>query len=353
MSIYNKITINGTTYMDLSQDTVADVSHIRQGYTGHLNNGTQVTGTYAGSTPTLITKSISANGTYNASSDNADGYSAVTVNVSSGGSSWSELADQDVTIVSDDPNYFLINNYTTPFAANQTYRVTWGNGGTQYICQTDVDGAGISYDGYFIGNAGTFGGTDTGEPFLLYRDRATRIVGVTNQSAGTIHIKIELQIGNLNLQEKTNISPTTSSQTIQADAGYDGLSSVQINAMLTMTLPTSTSSSATSGYTSKATIGRSTSNQYINIAPGYNSAGGYYTISAVPNGSASGPSSVSGTSATVSTGTNTLTLTKSVSITPTVSAGYVSSGNATNATVTLTASVTTKTAATIVPTTSN
>ena len=34
----------------------------------------------------LISKSITANGTYNASSDNADGYSSVTVNVSGGGS---------------------------------------------------------------------------------------------------------------------------------------------------------------------------------------------------------------------------------------------------------------------------
>lgn len=34
---------------------------------------------------TLITKSITANGTYNASSDNADGYSSVTVNVPSSG----------------------------------------------------------------------------------------------------------------------------------------------------------------------------------------------------------------------------------------------------------------------------
>lgn len=35
-------------------------------------------------TPTLVTKSISQNGTYTASSDNADGYSSVTVNVPSG-----------------------------------------------------------------------------------------------------------------------------------------------------------------------------------------------------------------------------------------------------------------------------
>lgn len=40
----------------------------------------------AGVQPTLVTKSITENGTYNASSDNADGYSSVTVNVSGGGS---------------------------------------------------------------------------------------------------------------------------------------------------------------------------------------------------------------------------------------------------------------------------
>lgn len=192
------------------------------------------------------------------------------------------------------------------------------------------------------------------------------------------------------LQAKTNIDPTESTQTIQPDNGYDGLSSVQINAIsssyvgtgitrrsstdltaagatvtvpagyysaqatksvTTMTLPTSASSSATSGYTSKATISRSTSNQYINIPPGYNSAGGYYTISAVPNGTVTTPSSISGSTATVSTGTNTLTLTKTVSVTPNVTtAGYISSGTAGNASVSLTANVTTKAAATIIPT---
>ena len=68
--------------MDLTQDTVSDASHIRDGYVGHLNDGTSATGSYSGASPTLTTKSITANGTYNASSDNADGYSSVTVNVS-------------------------------------------------------------------------------------------------------------------------------------------------------------------------------------------------------------------------------------------------------------------------------
>ena len=135
-----------------------------------------------------------------------------------------------------------------------------------------------------------------------------------------------------------NSGLTVSGATVTVPAGY--YSSSVSKSVSTMTLPTAAATSATSGYTKKATIGRSTSKQYINIAPGYNSTGGYYEISAVANGSASAPTSISGSTATVSTGTNTLTLTKTVSVTPVVSAGYISSGTATNSSVSLTASVT-------------
>lgn len=83
---------------------------------------------------------------------------------------------------------------------------------------------------------------------------------------------------------------------------------------------------------------------------------GYYSSSAsasVASGSATPASSLSGTSASVSTGTNTLTLSKTISNTPQVTAGYISSGSAGNTAVTLTASVTTKGAATYTPGTSN
>lgn len=73
----------------------------------------------------------------------------------------------------------------------------------------------------------------------------------------------------------------------------------------------------------------------------------------VASGSATAPATISGTSASVSTGTNTLTLSKTVSVTPVVSAGYVGSGTAGNSAVSLTASVTTKAAATITPTTTD
>lgn len=78
-----------------------------------------------------------------------------------------------------------------------------------------------------------------------------------------------------------------------------------------------------------------------------------YASASVAAGSATPAATISGTAATVSTGTNTITLTKSISNTPTVSAGYIASGTAGNSSISLTANVITKAAATITPTTTN
>lgn len=145
---------------------------------------------------------------------------------------------------------------------------------------------------------------------------------------------------------------TASGAVVTVPAGY--YASQATKSVATMTLPTSAAASATSGYTSKATIGRSTSAQYINIPPGYNDAGGYYTISATPNGTATAPTTISSTAATVSTGTNTLTLTKTVSVTPRITtAGYISSGTAGNSSISLTATVAIQGARVISPSTTD
>lgn len=213
-------------------------------------------------------------------------------------------------------------------------------------------------------------------------------------------VDVSVSSGQPNLQAKTNISPTTSSQTITADSGYDGLSSVQINAMpsgtagtptaskgtvsnhaisvtpsvtnvtgyitggtktgtavsvsaselvsgtlsitssgtkdvtnyasasvAAMTLPTSAASSSSG--TSKATISRSTSDQYINIPTGHNDAAAYYKVSAVANGTAGTPTASKGTVSN-----------HQVSVTPSVTntTGYITGSTKTGTAVTVSAS---------------
>lgn len=64
--------------------TTAAASDVASGKLFIAADGTLTSG--SATAPVLTTKSITANGTYNASSDSADGYSSVTVNVSGGAS---------------------------------------------------------------------------------------------------------------------------------------------------------------------------------------------------------------------------------------------------------------------------
>lgn len=67
----SKIILNGVTQMDLTGDTVSDASHIRSGYTGHKNDGTQVTGAYSGGDSSIKRKtgSFTPSQTYSSSTN--------------------------------------------------------------------------------------------------------------------------------------------------------------------------------------------------------------------------------------------------------------------------------------------
>lgn len=89
--------------------------------------------------------------------------------------------------------------------------------------------------------------------------------GTYTAPTGTAYSPVTVNVpsGSPNLQAKTNIAPTTSSQTITADAGYDGLSSVQINAMPSGTAGTPTAT--------KGTV----SNHSVTVTPSVTNTTGY------------------------------------------------------------------------------
>ena len=82
----------------------------------YISSGGKALLSTGGGSATLITKTITQNGTYNASSDNADGYSSVTVNVSSGGVTPTRITDDNNNEIGT-----WICNFTD--ANNNTYKV--------------------------------------------------------------------------------------------------------------------------------------------------------------------------------------------------------------------------------------
>lgn len=61
--------------------TTATASDVASGKIFFAADGTQTSGTASGGSATIVSKTITSNGTYNASADSADGYDPVVVNV--------------------------------------------------------------------------------------------------------------------------------------------------------------------------------------------------------------------------------------------------------------------------------
>ena len=281
------------------------------------------------------TRDITANGTYTPSSGKY--FSSVTVNVPTG----STISNQNKTVTPSETQQSI--------TADSSY-TGLGTVTVNAISSTYV-GSGIARRA-----AATITPTTTNQSIAAntYLTGKQTISGDANLVAGNIKSGVSIfgvsgsytgSSGSApNLQAKINITPTESSQTITADSGYDGLSSVQINAIsstyvgsevdrqsaadlviagntvtapagyydsdastsvTTMNLPTAAASSRSG--TTKATINRSTSAQYINIPIGYNSAAASYTISATPN------MTLPTTASTSSSGTAKLTITPTTS----------------------------------------
>lgn len=262
-TIYNKVVIDGVTKIDLSQDTVTEAGHILTGHTGHLANGNQVSGTGSGGSNAYTRTEILSTQTF-------------TPDSSTRRASLTGLSEGFI-----DAGYYIVTYDNVQWLT--TCETLWSNnltiGESSWFTSTASD---VIYPFGIIWVSGTnctIAVGDTNQHTvkiekLTFDDDPTLLAqksiianGTYNASSdnadGYSSVTVNVPSSSPNLQAKTNIAPSTSSQTITADSGYDGLSSVQINAM-----PTGVEGTPTA---TKGTV----SNHSISVTPSVTNAAGY------------------------------------------------------------------------------
>lgn len=183
----NKVVYKNRVLIDLT-DTTAGAADVASDKYFYLASGEKVEGTALGEA-TLTTKSITANGTYNASSDNADGYSSVTVNVPHVGpqltligqsthtlteytnTSTAETIDTEIDITSDNHAFLLVV-------------ITWGNS-TRSGMYMDIAGRYVNTGRIYPSTCGMVSAYENSTKSLLMSDVSGYGTGNTN---GPIHL---------------------------------------------------------------------------------------------------------------------------------------------------------------------
>jgi len=143
MSLYS---IQDTTLTD-----IADAIRSKTGKTASMTPAEmvdEIESISGGGSSTLITKTITENGTYSAEDDDADGYSSVTVNVpSSAASSWTKIAETSYQVSTKSTSTATVDTWATGHSE------IWTSEKIVYVRIRDTAGkkTGYSYgtDNYF------------------------------------------------------------------------------------------------------------------------------------------------------------------------------------------------------------
>lgn len=266
----NKVEYKNRVLIDL-RPTTAIASDVALGKKFFLANGEQATGTNSGDGGTISLQSkniIPSETVQTITADNGyDGLSQVSVGAISStyvGSGIDRNDSSDLTasgaIVSVPAGYY---------AESASASVANGTAGTPTVSKGTVSNHTITVtpsvtntSGYITGGTINGTGVSVSASELASGNKTISQNGTDIDVVGYSTVSVDV---NPTLQAKTNITPTTSSQTITPDSGYDGLSSVQINGM----------PSGTAG-TPSATKG-TVSNHSVSVTPSVTNTTGYIT----------------------------------------------------------------------------
>ena len=332
----SKVILNSDVQMDIT-DTTATQGQVASTAYYYGADGVKKQGSYvAPSAVTQATPTISVNtstGLITASSTQSAG--VVSAGTTTATEQLSTENGKTVTPTTSEQTAVAANKYT--LGAIKVAAMPAGSAGTPTATKGTVSNHSVSVTPSVTNTTGYItGSTKTGTAVSVSASElvsGTKSISTNGTDIDVVnYAAVDVSVPTGTARDSDDVSVSGATVTVPA-----GLYSSQVTkSVSTMTLPTAAAASATSGYTSKATISRSTSDQYINIPTGYNSAGAYYKVNAVANGSATTPATsiTANPSISVSSGgliTATASATKSV--TPTVSAGYVSSGTAGTITV--------------------
>lgn len=232
------------------------------------------------------TKSITQNGT------NIDVAEYATVDVSVSGGGGSPTIDS-LTVTPSTSQQVFNSSSVDGYKPVTVEAMPSGTEGTPTATKGTVSNHSVSVTPSVTNSAGYIsGGTHTGTAVTVTAselESGTKSIsanGTNIDVTGYAAVDVAVPSSAPNLQAKTNISPSTSSQTIQPDNGYDGLSSVQINAMPSGSVktPNTTIEPSVSIDVVSSTgviVATASGSQYVwptVSTPGYVTSGSYGTI---------------------------------------------------------------------------
>lgn len=321
-------TILEITAVELTGDTVSP-STLLKGVTAHNSQGTAIVGTHeCGGSPTLQSKTATPSESQQTvlPDDGYDGLSQVTVSAVS-----STYVGTGITRRTSTNLTASGATVTAPagyYAEAASKAVATGTAGTPSATKGTVSNHSVEITPTVTNTTGYItGGTKTGTAITVTAselESGTKSItsngtGIDVTGYSSVNVNVPSGGGTISLQDKS-ATPSESAQTITADSGYDGLSSVTVGAIDSEYVGSDVSRRSSSDLTASGAT--------VSVPAGYYAEA---ASKAVASGSAATPATTitANPSITVSSaGLITATVNGSRSITPTVSAGYISSGTA-------------------------